>query len=77
MKKRIERATRKDNSSRAYFLEKVAKVTCVTSDSKYLIVRNEDFKGIKFIYLEDGSITNEYKAIHYSTIVQILVSKNN
>lgn len=69
LKKRIERATKKENSSRAYFLEKVNKVTCLTSDSKYIIVRNDDFKGIKFIFLEDGSVTNEYKAIHYSTIV--------
>lgn len=53
------------------------KLSFITFDSKILLLRSDNLRGIKMINLEDGTFLGEYKDIHKNSILQIIATKNN
>lgn len=50
-------------------VEKISKIALITTDNRFLIIRDSDLKGITLINIADGTVSNEYKEIHKLSIV--------
>ena len=49
----------------------------ISNNGSYVFTRSSDKKGVKLLFLEDGTKVDEAKNIHNNPILQILVTNDN